>query len=297
MATIDPTPTLETVTQPGTTSFRTPPDLKARLKNSYDVIAPFYNQWTLSHRAQRMDYATKLIHFLQRDNRQTGQNGDSADNTDETELEHPPHQHGDSADDTDETETEHPPHQHGSPIPSLRHMHALEVGCGSGVPVLEILLAKEMDVIGVDLSATQLALANAHFPNQTSGLQAVWAEEDMMDLRYPPDEFDVVVGLYSLIHLPREEQTVFLHRVFRWLKPGGMLLMNFPVEEVEGAITQHWLGHQQGWMFWSGWGEEKTMQIIDELGPGGMEVLLREVTEHGSTGDKIMWIIAKKRRV
>ncbi len=263
-----PNPNLSTVTQPGTTSVQPPPNLKQRLKESYNAIAPIYNQWTQLHRAHRMNYTALLLRLLQAER---GKNGVV------------------------------PPSEPGAPstqmvglginmTPVLTNTHALDVGCGSGVPALELMLAEEMDTIGVDLAGAQLALARENFPRETAAGQAVWAEKDMMELRYPPDEFDLVVGLYSLIHLPREEQTVFLHRAFRWLKPGGMLMINFPRQELEGHIIEHWLGMPAGWMYWSSWGEDKTMRIINDL---GMEVLVKEAT--GDALDpEFMWVIAKK---
>lgn len=283
MADDPPNPNLSSVTQPGTTSVPPPPNLKARIKESYDAIAPVYNHWTLMHRAHRMNYTTRLIQFLQADRRRNGHHHQPTGDGDE----------GDNENDGNENnDPDAPPRSGlaGTPIPSLAGMHALEVGCGSGVPVLEILLAKDMDIIGVDLSATQLALARAHFPEQTAKCQAVWAEKDMMELRYPPDEFGVVVGLYSLIHLPREEQTVFLHRVVRWLKPGGMVLINFAKGEMEGDVIEKWLGLEKGWMYWSGWGEEKMMQVIRDL---GLEVLLQETTGD-ATDPEFVWVIARK---
>ncbi|KAL2182076.1 S-adenosyl-L-methionine-dependent methyltransferase [Thermothelomyces heterothallicus CBS 202.75] len=253
----NPAPSLDTVTQPDRTSTELPANLKERIKESYDAIAPVYNQWTLLHQARRMHYTTRLLGFLRADRR---------------------HKDGE-----------------GLELINLNGMRALEVGCGTGVPVLEILLAKEMETIGVDISATQIALAQAHFPTQTATGQAVWEQKDMMVLGYPPGEFDVVIGLYSLIHLPREEQRIFLNRAHRWLKAGGMLMINFPKEELQGDVMEHWLGQDKGWMFWSSWGEEKMMQIIEDL--EGMEVLLREVTETDAADPAFVWVVARKNRV
>ncbi len=261
-------PDLSSVTQPGTTSVQPPPNLKQRLKESYNAIAPFYSDQTVLHRHLHMNITARLLRLLQAER---GKNGVV-----------PPSEDGAPS-----------PQMPGLDIhmqPVLRGKHALEVGCGSGVPVLELLLAEEMDTIGVDLSRGQLYLARAHFPNETATGQAVWAEQDMMELRYPPDKFDLVVGLYSLIHLPREEQTVFLHRAFRWLKPGGMLMINFIKQEMEGQVIERWRGMPAAWMYWSSWGEEKTLQIINGL---GLEVVVRE-----ETGDVLdpdfLWVIAKK---
>jgi 2-polyprenyl-3-methyl-5-hydroxy-6-metoxy-1,4-benzoquinol methylase len=264
---------LATVTQPGTTSVQPPPNLKARLKEAYDAITPTYNQWTFMHRAHRLHYVEALIRLLQADQAERHKNGGSPPDPELLTM------------------------REGVQVISLRGMQALEVGCGSGVPVIEVLLAKDLDVIGVDLSGAQLELARTHFPLQTTNLQAVWAEKDMMDLRYPPDEFDVILGLYSLIHLPREEQTVFLHRAVRWLKPGGLILMNFARDELEGEVNERWLGHEKGWMFWSSWGEEKSVRMIEGL---GFEVLVREVTGLGGGEEDVadaafVWVIARKR--
>jgi 2-polyprenyl-3-methyl-5-hydroxy-6-metoxy-1,4-benzoquinol methylase len=263
MADEPPNPSLSTVVQPGPTSVQPPADLKARLKQSYNEVAPAYNQWTTGHNNLRMDYTARLIKLLQTERSKNGASPDPDAPSTLVGIHLPP---------------------------SLRGTHALEVGCGAGIPVVEILLAKDMDVMGVDLSGAQLALARGHFPDQTAAGQVVWDEHDMMELRFPPDEFTVVVGLYSLIHLPREEQTVFLHRAFRWLKPGGMMLINFAKEETEGEVMEEWLGKSEGWMYWSSWGEEKMMQIITGL---GMEVLVQETTED-ELDSKFVWVIARK---
>ena len=279
-----PNPSLSTVTQPGTTSVEPPPDFKERIAETYDAITTYYDQWTLMHRSQRMNYTALVLRLLQ------------------TELSRNGATNGDTNGDTNgNTNGVAPPSELDAPsmdmlglgmdmIPVLRGKHALDVGCGSGVPVLELLLAEEMETIGVDVSAGQLALARNHFPEATAAGQAVWAEKDMMELRYPPDEFHLVVGLYSLLHLPREEQTVFLHRAYMWLKPGGILMINFPKQELEGLVIEHWLDLRDAWMYWSSWGEDKTMQIINEL---GLEVLLQEETTDVRDGD-FVWVIAKK---
>lgn len=282
-------PSLETVMQPGATSAELPANVKERVKESYDAIATAYNQWTLLHQARRMHYTTRLLEFIQADRRntlETGRNEQARKKGGEKGgLTTPAADKKGKIDDNND----------GGNLVSLKGMHALEVGCGTGVPVLEILLSNEMDTIGVDISGSQIALARANFPHQTATLQAVWAERDMMDLRYPPANFDVVIGLYSLNHLPREEQTVFLHRAHRWLKPGGMLMVNFPQQELQSEVAEHWLEQDKGWMFWSSWGEEKTIQVIEGL--EGMEVLLKEVTEAGEGDPAFVWVIARKNRV
>lgn len=229
-----------------------PPDVTARIKEAYDSIAPAYNTWTQPHNAPRLDYTNKLVQLL---------------------GEH------------------HSTERASSPSLANKKKKALELGCGAGVPVLEILLAQGMDVIGVDLSAAQIALAAGHFQAEIEQRRIELVEQDMMKLAYDAGELDAVVALYSIAHLPRDDQRIMLERVERWLKPGGMILMNFPVEELEGEVIEKWLGEDKGWMYWSAWGEAKTMEMIKGL---GFEVLVQEVKPDLLDVAHFLWVIARK---
>ncbi|KAH6612299.1 S-adenosyl-L-methionine-dependent methyltransferase [Chaetomium sp. MPI-SDFR-AT-0129] len=265
-----------------------PPDLKGRLRDSYNAIAPLYNMWSLAYQGYRMRYTCKLLEFMRKFKQQRHQ---------------PPKEHAfiKPTDDGTGYEYKAPNPQH------LKGMNALEVGCGSGIPVAEILLAKDMTYFGVDLSVTQINTALQNFQYQTDHLQASWLVGDMMDLSFPPGAMDVIIGFYSLIHLPREEQQVFLKRAWGWLRPGGMLMINFGREELVSEVSEKWLGHEKGWMFWSNWGEDKMMEILeglgdgDEEGDGGgegdggkAEVLLKEITEADGEDPAFVWVIVRK---
>ena len=96
----------------------------------------------------------------------------------------------------------------------------LELGCGAGVPAT-VLLAQRFDVLGVDISAGQLALAARRVP------QAAFQKADMTQLELPEASFDAVTAFYSFNHIPRAEQQPLLARIGRWLRPGGLLLASF----------------------------------------------------------------------
>ena len=93
----------------------------------------------------------------------------------------------------------------------------LGLGCGSGIPVTQKLLSyPNFSLTASDLSNVQLALARASLlPDWLTLL-----EGDMLVLNFPPATFDAVVGMYSIIHLPRAEQVEMLHKIVAWLKPG-----------------------------------------------------------------------------
>jgi ubiquinone/menaquinone biosynthesis C-methylase UbiE len=167
----------------------------------------------------------------------------------------------------------------------------LELGCGAGIPATRFVLQNEKPIIhvtGNDISAGQLDLARSNLADYEDRLDLL--EGDMLALAFPDSTFDVVTGFYSIIHLPREEQTQIMHKIFRWLKPGGLFLANFGVEELPTFEQDRWLDHEKGWMFWSGWGGDASLKMVKDV---GLDVLLQEKQQ--DQGDaEFMWVLASK---
>ncbi|CAL5873822.1 uncharacterized protein PFLUO_LOCUS8105 [Penicillium psychrofluorescens] len=182
---------------------------------------------------------------------------------------------------------------HGPPDKGATGMNILELGCGAGVPVTEVLAAREnTSVTANDISAAQIQLAKKRLPESVRLI-----EGDMMELKFDKEHFDAVLAMYSVIHLPRDEQTTMLRRIYGWLKPGGHFLANFAATEFESSSAQSWLGGTKGAMYWSGWGKDKTRAIIGEI---GFEVVIDEVVTDVEEQDGVShdvpfhWILAKK---
>ncbi|KAF5316727.1 hypothetical protein D9619_006822 [Psilocybe cf. subviscida] len=135
----------------------------------------------------------------------------------------------------------------------------LEIGCGSGlmtVPFIE----QGCEVTAVDISAAQIALAQKLIPSATL------MHSDMMALEFEPESFDAVSAIYAIPHLPLEEQGVMLERSAGWLKPGGVLVLNFPAEvsqEKDDIID--FLGMH---MYWKSTGVEGTRKLMEEHAMG-----------------------------
>lgn len=118
----------------------------------------------------------------------------------------------------------------------------LDLGCGCGVPVARR-LASRYEVIGVDLSPVQIERARALVP------AATFVCADMASLDFADASFDAVVCLYSIIHLPLEEQPGFLGNIGRWLRPGGVLIATVGHGAWTG-VERDWLGVPGGDMWW-----------------------------------------------
>ncbi|TDZ22751.1 27-O-demethylrifamycin SV methyltransferase [Colletotrichum orbiculare MAFF 240422] len=219
-----------------------PEDLKARVKESYDTMAPVYNTWTVQQSSLRLDYLEKLMEKLLSAKPLAGQK-----------------------------------------------LLALELGCGCGLPVTDRLLATpDVFVTANDLSSAQIQLARENLAKHGADCVS-FVEGDMMALEFAENSFDAVLAMYSVIHLPREEQSEMIRRIARWLKPGGFLLANFSTEEMPGHVNDQWL-HEKGWMYWSGWGTEATVKKIEDT---GLELVVKDDVKD-ETDDTFLWILAKK---
>ncbi|KAI0142768.1 methyltransferase domain-containing protein [Xylariaceae sp. FL1272] len=169
----------------------------------------------------------------------------------------------------------------------------LELGCGCGLPVTEKLFSyPNATVFANDISDTQLALVKENLlGRQPDGAarRLNLIQADMNSLKFDHGSFDLIAAFYSLMHLPRDEQSELLERVAKWLKPGGYFVANFAVEDKEFEVIEKWLG-DEGWMYWSGWGSAKNLQKIKEV---GLDIVFSEETT-AAVPASFLWVIAKR---
>ncbi|KAK0387761.1 hypothetical protein NLU13_4006 [Sarocladium strictum] len=225
-----------------------PADVKDRLKASYDAMAPQYNAWTERHHSLRAKYLDKLLALCP----QLLEKKSAASNG--------------------------------------RVPHVMELGCGSGVPVLSTLLEKNeaLRVTALDLSDTQIGFAKENL--KAFEPRATFISGDMVreTADTPSSSCTAVVALYSIIHLPQEEQVQIIHGVADWLEKDGCFLACFAKDEAKGLVMEHWLD-EKGWMYWSGLGVDGTIKTMEEA---GLKVELKEVEE--GPEETFLWVIARK---
>ncbi|TLD31482.1 hypothetical protein PspLS_01764 [Pyricularia sp. CBS 133598] len=220
-----------------------PQDLKARIKQSYDVISKTYTDWTKDYAEVKLEFVNKLLDLI--------------------------------------------PGGHDAKL------SVLELGAGAATPVTEHVLAtlRSSHVTANDMSSSQVAAGKANLQKRGFGPDRVeWHEGDMMALQFPDGTFDAALAFYSIIHLPSDEQRVIMARIFDWLKPGSYFLANFSEKALGDVVTEKWLDHEKGWMYWSGLGAEETLRALKGV---GFEIVVedfRREDEHVV----FLWVIARK---
>ncbi|KAF7360051.1 S-adenosyl-L-methionine-dependent methyltransferase [Mycena venus] len=168
----------------------------------------------------------------------------------------------------------------------------LEVGSGAGDPGTALLTTTlpEAHIIANDISIAQLSLLQARLAAEISAGKVEIRQGDMMDLTFAEGELDVVVGLYTVIHLPREEQGELVRRLGKWVRSGGWILLNFAGKESEGTVEIGWLEEgkeSQNVMYWSSWSTEESRRLVEEAG------FRIEIAEIGGPED-FFWVLAQK---
>ncbi len=95
----------------------------------------------------------------------------------------------------------------------------LDAGCGNG-RFLDVLAEKDIDYTGVDNQEAFLEVAKKKHPMYK------FEKADLLNLPFHDGEFDVVVLIAVLQHIPSKEyRAQAIENVLRVLKKGGLLLM------------------------------------------------------------------------
>ncbi len=145
------------------------------------------------------------------------------------------------------------------------------------MPVARELASRGVAVTGIDISEVQIARARELVPN------ACFIEADACDVNFAPSTFDAVCSLYTLIHLPQDEQRLVIERIGQWLKPAGLFL----------ATVGHlaWTGSQDNWLgstapMW--WNHPNAATYREWVEAAGMTVLDQRFIPDGASGHTLI---------
>ena len=161
-----------------------------------------------------------------------------------------------------------------------RHALVLDLGCGAGLPMARELAARSF---GVDGSVRQIELARRNVAG------AKFTQADITTVEFLPADFDAVVALYSMTHVPREEHPALLQRIATWLKPGGLLIASMGAEPLRDHCEE-WLGVR---MFFSHYGADENTALIRAA---GFTVERADVVAQDTEAASFLWIVARRNQ-
>jgi SAM-dependent methyltransferase len=100
----------------------------------------------------------------------------------------------------------------------------LELGCGNGAPISQVLIDAGLDLHAVDASPKMIAAFRTRFPGVPAECCAV------EDSRFSDRTCDAVIAWGLMFLLPAELQPLVIAKAARALNPGGHFLFTAPKE-------------------------------------------------------------------
>jgi 2-polyprenyl-3-methyl-5-hydroxy-6-metoxy-1,4-benzoquinol methylase len=126
-------------------------------------------------------------------------------------------------------------------LPKQMDAKILEVACGPGIMLRYLKFSGYSNIFGTDSSSCQIKLAGEACPN-------VKQSDSIEDLKNQgPDQWDCIIAIDFIEHLPKDIFIKFLRLAFSSLKPGGTLILRCPNGDspfvgrnLFNDITHHW---------------------------------------------------------
>lgn len=158
----------------------------------------------------------------------------------------------------------------------------VELGCGPAPTA--VVVADHHRYVGVDFSASQLALARAKLPAGS------FVRADMTAVAFRPGTIDCVLAFYSLIHVPRDEQPDVLHAMHEWLRPNGLAVFNMTAGHGDPGGVYPWIDDVP--MYWSGFDAETNLGLVRSA---GFAIEHHEVLDNFEDDEnvKFLWVLAR----
>lgn len=185
------------------------------------------------------------------------------------------------------TATTHPRHEWVQRLlGQLRpHSRVLELGCGPGVPTASAIVDAGHQLVGIDISAGQLAIARERVPSAT------FIHANFLDVTLEEGTFDAVVALYSITHVPRGHYPALFGRIRRWLAPGGWFLATLGTGDDSGWLEKDFLGF--GATSWTNSHDVATTEQL--LRDAGLSLERVDVLDHDERWGAERWLYVLAR--
>lgn len=120
-------------------------------------------------------------------------------------------------------------------LPQLDKPRILDIGCGSGVPTLELARLSDGEVIGIDIDQRLLDVLSGKVEKAGLSDRVKVINCSLFDMKFPDESFDVVWAEGSINVIGFEKG---LQQWKRLLKPGGFMVVHDERGDVRQKLEQ-----------------------------------------------------------
>ncbi len=124
-------------------------------------------------------------------------------------------------------------------LPEFKNLHILDVGCGSGVPTIELVTISKGHVIGIDIDETSLNLLRRKLRETGLNNRVSVVQGSVQTMNFPEERFNIIWAEGSIFVIGFEKS---IKTWYRFLKPNGFLVLhdeNKDKNKKLGLITKY----------------------------------------------------------
>ncbi len=163
-----------------------------------------------------------------------------------------------------------------------KHGNILDLGCGNGYPYDYYFCSQGFNLVGIDFC--QKHIQEAKKINTT----AKYFLEDIETYNID-NNYDLVLMLFSLLHLPREKHKEMLKKVYNCLNHNGILLLTLRDEDAGSIKYKNDFCDEE--MIWSYYDYETYIKILKEI---GFKIVYSENQNKYEIKESHNWVILVK---
>jgi ubiquinone/menaquinone biosynthesis C-methylase UbiE len=108
-------------------------------------------------------------------------------------------------------------------LPDCNNPHILDIGCGTGVPTIELAKISGGQVIGIDIDVTSLNLLQIKIKEMGLNNRVSVIKNSILTMDFPEESFDIIWAEGSIFVIGFENS---IKKWRRFLKPNGFLVIH-----------------------------------------------------------------------
>jgi SAM-dependent methyltransferase len=158
----------------------------------------------------------------------------------------------------------------------------LDLGSGPGMPYDLYLIEQGFSVTGIEIAQKHLNTAKKNVP------EAHYVLGDFLSYPFSREQYDGIIALYSLFHVPRDRHKELLLKIFNTLKSRGYLLITVGTKDTPYKEKDLFCGAKMAWSFFDA---DTNIKLITE---SGFTILKTANEKDFGSAESHLWVLAQK---